>query len=241
MRSDAIKIVAAIALVLTVLPGGAAGQRSAPPTEYVRLIERPKPIPQIPAELQATVRAASPERLVVRGLGGHDIVVDVEWYEPSEFRLYQDQRFLGMSLRGYEDFGYYLVDRAGIGEAAVLETGRAPSFSPDGRFIAAVELSESGWSNLEGVAVWEVSADGTVRRFFTNAVPHGHDWRVDGWPRPNCVAISAVDHSWQPPEGQDWEQALPNAPRLRYGIEISNEISLRASFDQPACVPPDRP
>lgn len=213
----------------------AAAQEPPLRTEYERLTERPKPLPEVPAELRAVVVAVSPARLEVRALSGQVIPVDIEWWEPSEFRLLRRGRFLGMRRSGYEDYGYVLVDRAAAGERAVLDTGHLPRFSADGRFFAAAEVSPAGYSNLEGIAVWEVLEDRTVRRFYTDALPDAWEWRIDSWPRPDCVALSMVPMDWTPPDGEDWDTALPRAPRNRYRLSIGEGVSLEASGEEAPC------
>lgn len=225
MRRARIELLALAAALLIPAAGGA---------------QEPRPTPQIPAEFRAIVTALSPDRLEVRGLNGVPIPVDITYYEPADFRLLADGRYLGLSLSGYEADGYLLVDRAAAGAAAILETGELPTFSPGGRYFAAAVLTEAGWNNLEGIALWEVRPDRTIRRFFTNAVPFSHHWRVDRWVAPNCAQISAVGPDWQPPEAaagdaDSWEAAVAAAPRAHYGLEAGDGIAFRATFDRPAC------
>lgn len=208
-------------------------------SEWEDIMGEPKPLAAIPATLRGVVAAKSPDLLVVNDLAGQPIELPIEWYVPAEFEQFRDGRFLGMSVKGYEDYGYILVDRAARGPGAIVATGQKPVFSPDGRLFAAAELSESGYSNLEGVALWEVREDGTIRRFFSDAFPLLSHWRVDSWPRSGCVSISAVPSDWQPPEGEEWETALPKAPRQNYSLEIDGmAVTLRNTYDQPGC--PDR-
>lgn len=234
MRNGRIELLLATALAAPAA-GPAAAQGPVLRTEYEQLTERRKARPAIPPEFRQLLAAVSPQRLLVHALDGRNIPIDIEWWEPGDYRRFADNRYIGMTRQGYEDYGYVLVDRAGSGEAAVIATGALPLFSPDGRHFAAAEISASGYNNLEGIAVWEALPERTVRRFFTDALPAAHDWRVDGWPRPGCVALSAVDLAWQPPAGQDWERALTQAPRSHYGVEIGGEIALRATGEQPAC------
>ena len=229
---------AAAALLLAV-PAGAQARDSTPRSEYEELTGEPKPIPEIPRALRSIATAPSPDEIVVTGLQGQPVRLDFSWYVPVAFHQYQDGRFLGIEVSGYEDYGYILVDRAASPDRAEIGTGQAPVFSPDGRFFAAVEISEAGWSNLEGVALWEVRDGEAVQRFFSNAMPWHSNWRVERWARPDCVAISAVLFDWQPPEGEDWDTALPNAPRVYYSLEIGGEgVALRLA-NEPGCVVED--
>ncbi|MBX3562409.1 MAG: hypothetical protein KF780_11430 [Sphingomonas sp.] len=212
-------------------------QSFVPRTQYEDLVERPKPMPEIPAHLRSILSASSPDQLLVRDLHGRDIPVDIEWYEPEDFVLLRDGRYLGFALQGYEGFGYLLIDRAANGEAAVIATGEAPLFSPDGRFFVALQQSDAGWGNLEGVGLWEVRADMTFRRFYNGALPYAYDWRLDGWVRPDCVALSAVLGDWRPPDGEDWDVAIRTARRVQYNLLVESEgIAMEMTFDAPPCV-----
>jgi hypothetical protein len=212
----------ALCAIAAAFAAPATAQQFRPRTEYERLTERPKPVPTVPAELSGIVRGVSPDRLLVRTLGGGEVAVDIEWYEVRSFTLHPGGRFLGLDVGGYEEYGHILVDRAGAG--AVHETGVAPTFSPDGRWFAAAELTDFGFNNLEGVAVWEVLVGSSRRRFFSDAMPYGFEWRVEGWPTPSCVAIST-----------SVPEASP-AARTHYGIEMDGDGAvMRAAHDRPGC------
>ena len=216
----------------------AAAQEPVLRTEYEQLTERPKPLPAVPRELRAIVAAVSPQRLEVRGLAGQTILVDIEWWEPSELRLLPDGRFLGMRRIGY-DYGYVLIDRAASGEDAVIDSGHLPRFSPDGRWFAAAEVSPAGYSNLEGIALWEVLEGRTLRRFYSDALPDAWEWLIDGWPRAGCIALSMVPMDWTPPDGADWDTALPTAPRNFYRLLVGEEIALEGAAGEAPCEPDD--
>ena len=221
-------------------PAGA--QESTPRQDYELITGQPKRAPVIPPEFRVMVVESTPDRLVVRGVSGQPIPVSLDWIEPETFTTYQDGRYLAFPFNGYESFGYLMVDRRGQGAGAVIDLGHAPSFSPDGRFFAAAQMSDAGWGNLEGVALWEVRPDRTIRRLFSDAVPYGHDWRVDGWGRPDCVAISAVVTGWEAPEGQDPEQAARTAPRNHYEIVFDeSQVALRATHSRAGCTPEGSP
>lgn len=207
-----------------------------PRNEYEEMLGRPKQAPAVPANLAAILRAPSPEVLLVKGFDGKDIPVDIEWMEPEDMKLYAGGRYLGFSFSGYEYYGYVMVDRAGSGDAAIIETGQAPAFSEDGRFFAAAEMSDSGFGNLEGLGLWEVGPNHTARRFFTNAVSPGWDWRVDGWKTSVCIAFRAIGPDWQSPADGEWEKSMTVAPRLHYSLSIDGPaIELRSAYDSPGC------
>lgn len=234
MKKGKLAELACAALVLLLAPHVSAAESFKPRNEYEELIGEPKPVPEIPAGLASVLRAKSPDKLLVKSLDGNEIEVDIEWYDPEEFKLYVDGRYLGFSYIGHEDYGYILVDRAASGETAVMQTGNAPVFSPDGRLFAAAEMSEAAFSNLEGIALWERHEVSTKRRFFTDAVPSGFDWRVEGWTRKDCVAFSTIALGWHP--DQDWETAMAVAPRQNYALKVDGPgIELRLTYDRPGC------
>lgn len=130
-------------------------------------------------------------------------------FESADWLL--SDRLLGMEYSGYESFGYLLVDRAGSGR--IVDTGARPVFSPDGRLLAALQLSEAGWGGMEGFALWQVEPDGLrelTRQVAdeTNdwvppapfAIP-AHDWRIEGWRGKDCLDISAQRWLTEPPYG----------------------------------------
>ncbi|HWT11613.1 MAG TPA: hypothetical protein VN231_02570 [Allosphingosinicella sp.] len=214
----------------------ARAQNPAQRTELEEALGRPKTAPVVPAELRAMVRTAERDRLVVRGLNGADIEVDISEKEPERFAGFGGGRFFGFSFLGYEHFGFILVDRAAEAAEAVIATGEAPAFSSDGRYFAAAQITEGGFGNLEAVAVWEVLPGRSVRRFLTDSLPRAFDWRVDGWPRPDCAAVSAIDIAWEPPDGVDHAEAMRSAPRSQYQIEIDGEgVMLRSSVASAVC------
>jgi hypothetical protein len=219
-------IVPRAALLAALLASAPAAAQFVPRTEYEQMTGRPKPLPVIPRALSGIVRAASPDVLLVRGLGGREIAVEIAWYDVEGFEQLQGGRFLGLVVTGHEAHGYILVDRGAAPGDAVHDTGARPTFSPDGRWFAAAEMSDAGFGNLQGVGVWEVRGEGTFRRFFTDALPYGSDWRVDRWVRPRCVSVSAVAAGAGTPPS-----------RTHYGIEIREDggIDLTASNDRLGC------
>jgi hypothetical protein len=206
-------------LVGTLLASGPAqAQDGSGPSELEESLGRPRRVPEIPPALRAMVREATRDRLVVRGMRG-DIAIDIREYEPENFQQFGGGRFLGFSFMGYEFYGYTLVDRTMTGEEAMIDTGETPVFSPDGRYFAAVQFSGAGWGNLEAFALWEVTPEGARQRLFNTALPAAEDWRVDGWPREDCVALSAAPLS-------AGGSSDPGAERLRISVEVGDRIAL---------------
>ena len=223
------------AMLLLAWAAPTVAQVANPRQEYEEATGRPKPAPVIPSQFREMIDEATPDLLVVRGVEGQLIPVTLEWIEPINFRAFYERRYLGFEVSGHEAEGYTLVDRHGRGASAVIHTGQRPIFSPNGRWFAAAEMTESGFGNLNGVALWEILPNRTLRRLFTDALPRAFDWRMDGWVRSNCVAMSAVEIGWQPPEGQDWQAALRGAPRVHYQLEVGEEFALTPRGDGRPC------
>ena len=217
-----------LSLALALLIAGPAMAQGQPPmSELEESLGRPKRVPVIPAELRSMVQEASRDRLAVRMLGGSITAIDISQYEPENFRQYGDGRFLGFSFQGYEFYGYMLVDRAMAGVTAVIDTGEAPVFSPDERHFAAVQTSGAGFGNLEGLGIWAVSPAGSVQIFSSDVLPEGEEWRIDGWPRADCVSVSWLER----PPGS----AEPAPERRHFGVEIGERVTIRHSYSFPGC------
>lgn len=214
--------------VLALLMAAPAPAQETGRSELEESLGRPRRLPPIPADLRPLFREITRDRLVVRGLGGGEIVIDIDQYEPDDFRTFAGGRFLGFSFMGYESAGYMLVDRTMSGDEAIIATGVAPSFSSDGRYFASVEMSGADIGNLEAFAVWEVAPQGTRQRLYVTALPSGEDWRVDGWPREDCVALSAA-----PPGTGD---SAPPAERIRISVEVGERIALDGVSSPPCGV-----
>ncbi len=214
----------AAALLLLAIPVLAVAQQ--PRTEFEELLGRRVRAPDVPAALRPMIREATAERIVVAGMGGGTIEVPLGDIETGNLAAFLDGRYLGFDFHGYEFFGYRLVDRRMRGEAAVIETGALPRFSPNGRHFAAAQLSGAGFGNLEGVAIWRVEPDRTVQIFLTGVLPQGEDWRVDGWPREDCVSVS---WALRQADGE-----LANE-RQHLGIEIGEAIRVTESGSFRGC------
>lgn len=217
-----------LSLFLALLIAGPAAAQDRPPaSELEESLGRPRRVPVIPPELRAMVQEASRDRLAIRMLGGSITAIDISQFEPENFQQYGDGRFLGFSFLGYEFYGYMLVDRAMFGVTAVIDTGEAPVFSPDGHHFAAVQTSGAGFGNLEGLGIWEVRPAGSVQIFASDVLPDGEQWRIDGWPRADCVSVSWLER----PSGS----AEPSPDRHHFGVEIGEQVTIRASYAFPGC------
>jgi hypothetical protein len=216
-----------LALLAALLIAGPAAAQNPPGSELEESLGRPRRVPVIPAELRFMVREASRDRLVIRMLGGSVIAIDISQFEPENFREFGDGRFLGFSFLGYETYGYMLVDRAMFGVTSVIDTGEAPVFSPDGRHFAAVQTSGAGFGNLEGLGIWAVRPAASVQIFASDVLPEGEEWRIDGWPRADCVSVSWLER----PPGS----AEPAPDRMHFGVEIGEQVTIRASYAFPGC------
>ena len=215
-------------LFLALLLAAPANAQDQPPTsELEESLGRPKRVPVIPAELRAMVQEASRDRLAIRMLGGSVTAIDISQFEPEDFRQYGDGRFLGFSFRGYEFYGYMLVDRAMAGVTSVIDTGEAPVFSPDGRHFAAVQTSGAGFGNLEGLGIWALRPAGSVQIFSSDVLPQGEEWRIDGWPRADCVSVSWLERPANSPE--------PAPDRHHFGVEIGEQVTIRHNYSFPGC------
>jgi hypothetical protein len=212
---------------LLLLQGAAQAAQEPPMTELEESLGRRKVAPVVPAELRPMVREATRDRLVVRSLAGADIVIDISEMEPERFVAFADGRYFGFSFIGYEYYGFLLIDRAMAGEEAVIATGEPPVFAADGGHFAAVQTSGAAFGNLEGLGIWEVRPGRTVQIFVTDVLPEGEEWRIDGWPRDDCVSVSWRE---RPPGSAEL-----SADRRHFGIDIGEPIAIRASDNFPGC------
>ena len=171
MRKSRIELALLAGVLLAGTP--ASAQEFEAQDEIEAVLGRPKRAPVIPPDLRAMVRVSERDRLVVRGLDGADIVIDIAQMEPESFAQYGGGRFFGFSFIGYEFYGYILVDRAMRGDDAVIETGEAPVFSPEGRHFAAVQFSGAGFGNLEAFGLWTVGDSRYSAPLFHGRRPRG--------------------------------------------------------------------
>lgn len=221
MRSKTIRLILLAGAILAAQPAAA---QQPPMTELEQSMGRRKTAPVIPPALRPMVQDATANRLLIRGLNGGTIEVDISEMLPERFEAFGGGRFLGFAFTGYEFYGYLLIDRAARGDAARIETGATPVFSPDGHHFAAVQLSGSGFGNLEGLAVWDVGTAAVTLRLFMSALPAGEDWRIDSWRQAGCLALSAAAMN-----------AEPATPRLQYALEYGPLITFNQTENDGAC------
>lgn len=221
MQSKTIRLAV---LASALLAGQPAAAQQPPLTELEQMMGHRKTAPIIPPALRPMILEASANRLLIRGLDGGTINVDIAEMLPERFEAFAGGQFVGFAFTGYEYYGYVLIDRATRGQAAQIETGERPAFSPDGRHFAAVQLSGSGFGNLEGLGVWDLAPGGVTRRLFLSALPAGEDWRIDGWRRAGCIALSAAP--------MNTESATP---RLQFALEYGPLISFSPTENDAAC------
>lgn len=219
----------------------AQSQPVPPPPQFRMGSDTETPIPAIPDRFRSIITGATREALTVRSLDGRDIRVPISGYSVWDYRLFQNGRYLGMEMSGYEVVGYQLIDRAAR-KHAVIETGSKPLFSDDGHWFAVVGLTDASQGNFEAIGLWEVGPTGTTRRFYTDAVPISTDWRIDRWVG-NCVALSALNSmpNWGRVAGSDDADA-PREPQKRdnYSLWIRPNITLHWS-EEPPCTQSIRP
>jgi len=191
-------------------------------------------VPVVPPEFRSVVTGATREKLTVRSLDGRNIPVVISGYNVWDYRLYQNGRYFGMRLSGYEVVGYLLVDRAARANN-VIDTGREPLFSDDGQWFAVAGITDADQGNFEAIGLWEVGPSSTTRRFFTDAVPLSDDWRTDRW-IGNCVAFSAFTSN-----GAGYYPSEEPRKRHNYGLWVKPGISLQQTGPDPACDESKRP
>lgn len=228
MPNESRRIAALLALACIAAPLAAQ-----PPTDEQRMMRvqweqdfgRQKPVPTIPATLRQTVSTTN-EWVSVRMNDGSQRRFGIGALTIEEMESFQNGRFVGFKIFGNEEYGYILIDRAGRGEMATVHTGGKPSFSEEGRHFAAAEISESGFGNLNGVALWGVEPTGVKRLFYTDSLRAGFNWRAEPFRGPTCVPVTAVEESWQPSAPDRWDAEVANAPRAWYELRWSADESL---------------
>ena len=164
---------------------------------------RTGPVP-VPAPF-AAIAVSSMDHFAFTTLAGNTICVDTTWIESADdAELSDDGRFASFNWIGYEAFGHVIVDRTGDGQ--VIDTGNAPHRSPDGRRLAAIDLSESGFGSLNAFAVWDIEPVGLRQAAeITEGFPTG-DWRIEGWQGERCVRLSLVPIDRYPEDHRDMER-----------------------------------
>ena len=181
--------------------------------------QRTKPLP-VPTSV-AVVMRSNLDRYAVSTLSGGIVCIDTREMEDTQedHALSADQRFLSFTWSGYETGGFVVVDRSGKGQ--VVETGAAPKFSPAGKWMAAVEWSESGFGTLNGFAVWQIFPEGLKEVVRLEDIPAMADWRIDYWNGESCVYLSAISMDKVPDDPRE----IGSVPRTRF---IARELWMRA-------------
>jgi hypothetical protein len=175
-----------------------------PKAEPAEFRERTKPVP-VPPVFERLAKSDM-DHLAFATADGNTICVDTTWIESIDGpELSEDGRFASFAWLGYEAFGHVIVDRSGQGQ--VVDTGNAPLPSPDGKRLASVDLSESGFGSLNALAVWDVRPAGLRPvAAMSEGFPAG-DWRIEGWQGESCVRLSVVPIDRQPQDYRDMDKA----------------------------------
>jgi hypothetical protein len=203
-------LLAALALLLQVGPTDALAARRARPDLDKCAAAQPLEQGQIgrttrvpvPRSLR-DVAKANEDALAVVSLEGATICVDTRLMGTvTDLGLSDDGRFLSFKWAGYEADGFIMVDRTGAGQ--VIDTGMVPVFSPSRQRFASVHQSESAFSDLEGLGVWQIEPIGTRELAAITTIPEMLDWRVDGWSGEDCINLSAVPFSRAPKQGMNY-------------------------------------
>lgn len=168
-------------------------------------IGRTRPV-IVPKEMERLIRVTR-DRLAISTLGGGTLCVDMRLKgEVSNMYLSPDSRFFSFKWEGYEADGFILVDRSGPGQQ--IDTGVKPVFSPSQRRFAAVHQSESAFSELEGLGIWDLSASGMQQIANVTTLPEMEDWKIDSWVGEECLNLSAIPFSRMPENRADLSSAV---------------------------------
>jgi hypothetical protein len=164
-----------------------------PVAELLAAISVATSAPVVPPALRSIIRVEG-DCVIVRNLRGHDRreCLDTDGYTNSisAFDSFAGGRLVGFSYLQNDLSGYRLVDRAGRGEDAVVETGRRPIFSPNGRFFT-VAVPGSYVAFFRGIGLWSLGDAGVRRLFFTDAA-NEVDWEIQSFPNDHCVLLAIV-------------------------------------------------
>jgi hypothetical protein len=181
-------------------------------------LERKEPLP-VPAALRP-VMAANRDFVAVKLLSGATLCLFArEWESIAPPTLTPDGRLLGFVWNGYEAGGYILIDRAGKG--IKFDTGAKPVPSPDGKRLASLEWSESGFGSLNGVLVLELMPTGLRELARIGNLPEGMtDWRFDRWRGETCIDISALPFAAMT---QSDGSAPRGTPRTKFSVRAKGD------------------
>ncbi len=182
-------------------------------------LEKP---PSIPKQFRKWVKASKTD-LSISTLSGQTLCVKLGWiFDPNKFWISKDQRFIGFDILGFEYHGHVVIDRSGKGQE--IATGERPIFSPDKSKFAFAQLSDSGWGNFEGVAIWSVDSNKSTKLISiendenSQPLPYGIDWKVDRWSSEDAVALSMI-HSDDYFADENYAKSVIRSPRRLYRLE----------------------
>ncbi len=172
------------------------GKCPPPPTPYdaEEFGARPEPL-AVPESIGA-IAVTDGDNLAVSTLAGGQVCHDVSWILgfPGEASTHGDGRFVAIGYGGYEAFGTLVFDRAG--EGMVVDTGNPPVFSPSGRLMAGLQLSESSYGGLEGFAIWRVEPRGLTevlgapeQETVFGGAQGFTAFEIDGWRGEDCIDL----------------------------------------------------
>jgi hypothetical protein len=176
--------------------------------------------PVIPKKYRSII-AASKTDLAVATETGKTICVKLGWIADIEnYWNSPDMRFIGFDYSGYETHGHVMIDSKGVGQE--IATGARPVFSPDNKHFAFVQLTDSGWGNFEGAAIWSVEANNSSSKVNYDTandkgpkLPYGIDWKIDRWINNNGVSLSMI-HPDELVSGDDYTISVARSPRRHY-------------------------
>lgn len=186
------------------------GKCPPPETPYDPFEFGPREAPLTVATSIAAIAATDGTNLAVTRLGGGQLCHDVSWMYnfAKDSQTYANGRFVAIGYDGYEAFGTLLFDRAGSGP--VLDTGNPPVFSPSGRLMAGLELTESGFGGLESFVIWQVEPGGLTER---HRMADGEsllagdiiEFEAAVWRGEDCLDIAA--YATEDLAAVDWDKA----------------------------------
>lgn len=192
--------------------------------------------PVIPPSLRSVMRSEG-NCIIVRDLHGQDIrdCPETDGYIISwgSFDSYAGGRFVGISYLQNDISNYDIIDRAGRGPDRVIQTGRAPTFSPNGRAFA-VAVTGSYVATFRGIGLWSVRDDGVDPLFVTDAASE-LEWEVTSFPHNSCAILTSTLEEYAPPD-----PAHPDRPETTtqtntsYTLTFDRGVSLTSS-QTPTC------
>ncbi len=183
--------------------------------------------PAIPKTFSKWVKASKTD-LSISTLGGTTLCVKLGWiFDPDKFWISIDQRFIGFDITGFEYHGHVVIDRSGAGQE--IATGERPIFSPDKSKFAFAQLSDSGWGNFEGIAIWSVDSTKSTKLISiendenSQPLPFGIDWKVDRWSGDDVVELSMI-HSDDYFADENYAKSVIKSPRRYYRLTRREQI-----------------